>query len=40
MRLVDANLLLYAVDAQSPRHREARVWLEGQLSGPETIAFS
>lgn len=40
MRLVDANLLLYAVDAQSPRHREARGWLEGRLSGSETVAFS
>lgn len=40
MRLVDANLLLYAVDARSPRHHEARRWLEAQLGGSETIAFS
>lgn len=39
MRLVDANLLLYAVDERSPRHREARAWLEAQLGGSETIAF-
>jgi toxin-antitoxin system PIN domain toxin len=39
VRLVDANLLLYAVDERSPRHREARAWLEAQLGGSETIAF-
>ena len=40
MRLVDANLLLYAVDTRSPRHGRAQVWLEEQLSGDETIAFA
>lgn len=40
MKLVDANLLLYATDARSPRHEAARSWLEQQLSGDETIAFS
>lgn len=40
MKIVDANLLLYATDEQSPRHRAARSWLEGQLSGHETIAFT
>jgi predicted nucleic acid-binding protein len=28
MILVDANLLLYAYDAQSPMHEKARRWLE------------
>lgn len=40
MKLVDANLLLYAVDETSPHHAVAKPWLERQLSGPETFAFS
>lgn len=40
MKVVDANLLLYATDARSPRHAAARSWLERQLSGDETIAFA
>jgi len=40
VKIVDANLLLYATDAQSPRHVAARSWLERQLSGDETIAFA
>ena len=31
--LVDANLLLYAVDAQAPEHERAAGWLEEQLNG-------
>lgn len=40
MKLPDVNLLLYAVDTSSPRHRAARRWLEAQLSGTETFAFA
>jgi uncharacterized protein len=40
MRLVDANLLLYAVDESSPHHRRARTWLEQALSESETLAFA
>jgi hypothetical protein len=40
VKIVDANLLLYASDQRSPRHRAARSWLERQLSGDETIAFT
>lgn len=40
MKIVDANLLLYATDARSPRHEASRSWLEGLLSGQETVAFS
>ena len=40
MKLVDANLLLYAVDEASPHHRPAKQWLEDQLSGSETVAFA
>lgn len=33
MILVDANLLIYAVDQDSPHHAKARPWLEETLSG-------
>lgn len=39
MKVVDLNLLLYAVDEQSPRHERARAWVETVLSGRETIAL-
>jgi uncharacterized protein len=38
--LPDVNLLLYAVDAASPRQALARPWLEDRLSGSETVAFA
>jgi uncharacterized protein len=40
VKLVDANVLLYAVDEGSPHHEAAKSWLEGQLSGPETFGFA
>lgn len=40
MKLVDANLLLYAVDEASPHHEVAKPWLEEALSSPETFAFA
>ena len=40
MKLVDANLLLYAVDEASPHHKRARVWLEDALSGAEPVGFA
>lgn len=40
MKLVDANVLLYAVDERSPHHKVAKPWLEERLSGPETFAFA
>ncbi len=40
MKLTDVNLLLYAVDSGSPRHKAARRWLEDALSGSETFAFA
>ncbi len=33
MILVDANILLYAEDQLSPRHRAVQEWWDGQLSG-------
>jgi len=40
VKIVDTNVLLYAVDEESPHHLAARAWLEEQLSGSETFAFS
>lgn len=40
MKLVDVNLLLYAVDESSPQHEIARGWLEAVLSGTETVALT
>jgi predicted nucleic acid-binding protein len=37
--LVDANLLIYAVDADSPRHARAREWLEETLSGDQPVGL-
>jgi hypothetical protein len=38
--LVDVNLLLNAYDEESPQHDPARRWLEGVLSGPDTVGFA
>jgi hypothetical protein len=40
VKLPDANVLLYAIDADSPHHDSARDWLEQALNGADTIAFS
>jgi uncharacterized protein len=40
VKIVDANLLLYAVNEDSPRHDQARRWLEDILSGTETVGFA
>jgi toxin-antitoxin system PIN domain toxin len=40
VKLTDANLLLYALDSTAPRHRQAKRWLEEELSGSETFAFA
>jgi toxin-antitoxin system PIN domain toxin len=40
VKLVDANLLLYAVDERAPRHGPAREWLARQLSGEDAVAFT
>lgn len=39
MKLVDVNLLLYAINADSPRHEPARRWLEDALNDNEPLAF-
>lgn len=40
MILVDANLLVYAYHAGSPRHAVSRAWLEEVLSGWEGVRFA
>lgn len=40
MKLVDANVLLYAVDEDSPNHSIANSWLDAALGGREPIAFA
>ncbi len=40
MKLLDLNILIYAMDESSSRHREARRWLDETLSGPGTVAFA
>ncbi|MFZ0995635.1 MAG: type II toxin-antitoxin system VapC family toxin [Candidatus Dormiibacterota bacterium] len=37
--LLDANLLLYAVDEESRWHQRARDWLEQTLSGPSRVGL-
>jgi hypothetical protein len=39
MKLIDLNVLLYAVNSDSHLHRPAKVWLEDVLSGDEPIAI-
>lgn len=40
MKLLDLNLLLYAIDEGAPRHGRARPWLEETLSGTEQVGFA
>ena len=37
MKLVDANVLLYAVDADARHHMQAKNWLDRALSGSDTV---
>jgi uncharacterized protein len=37
--VLDVNILLYAYGAASPRHREARAWLEKVFSGAEPVGL-
>jgi toxin-antitoxin system PIN domain toxin len=40
VNVVDANVLLYAVNRDAPRHAEARAWLDASLSGGASVGFS
>jgi hypothetical protein len=37
--LIDANILLYAVDRSSPHHPAAAAWLTAQLNGSRRVGF-
>lgn len=37
--LVDANILIYAVDRRSPDHARAAAWLTDQVNGPGRVAL-
>lgn len=37
--LLDANLLLYAVDAESTHHERAKAWLEQALNGSRRVGL-
>jgi len=38
--LIDANLLIYAVNRDAPLHKPAKAWLESAISGSESVALS
>ena len=40
MRLIDANLLLYAYDSTSPRYEPVRRWLEEVMTGDEEVGLA
>ncbi len=40
MNLVDANVLLYAVNESSDRHQSSREWLDGSLNGSGAVGFA
>jgi len=40
VKLVDANVLLYAVNSDAAHHESSRAWLDGALSGGDTVAFA
>lgn len=39
MKLLDANILLYAYNHDSEHHDACRQWLEQAINGPETVAL-
>ncbi len=40
MTIVDANVLIYAVNSAEPNHEAARRWLDEQLSGRAPVGFA
>jgi uncharacterized protein len=39
MKLLDANILLYAYDSSSPHHAACRSWLDAAFNATETVAL-
>ncbi|GGF34516.1 ribonuclease VapC37 [Marmoricola endophyticus] len=40
MKIVDANVLIYAVNPSTTHHEASRTWLDRSLSGDEVVGFS
>ncbi|GAB3297922.1 PIN domain-containing protein [Epidermidibacterium keratini] len=40
MKVVDANVLLYAVNSDASHHDASRAWLDKSLNGADTVGFS
>ena len=40
MRMPDVNVLVYAVNADSPQHDAARTWIEESLARPAGLGFA
>lgn len=40
MIIPDINLLIYAINSDTPHHEQAREWLENVFSGKETIGLA
>lgn len=40
MKIVDANVLLYAVNSASGHHKASRRWLDDALSGADTVGLA
>lgn len=40
MKIVDANVLLYAVNSASTHHGASRRWLDGALSGSDNVGLA
>ena len=40
MKLIDANVLIYAVNSDAPHHERAKRWFESTLSGTETVGIA
>jgi uncharacterized protein len=40
MKIVDINLLIYAVNKDTPHHSKAKQWIEDSLSGDEPFGFA
>jgi uncharacterized protein len=40
VKIVDANVLLYAVNSDAMHHERSQSWLDGALSGGDTVGFA
>ena len=40
MKILDVNILIYAVNRDAPLHRSAKPWLEQTIGGPEAVGLS